>query len=825
MQNSIKRMTREKDTLRVKMYGVPVKEFREILNILKITPGAIIDYGSGSNDWLVPYTEKNEEMLVFYGFPPIKKIVRKEGRPWRNIDLPAGFDFLRPYQRDGVRFAEWTNGRCLIGDDMGCVDGDAIISINRGGKASKVKLKDAYLRFNNLDKKNYNWSKNIKTNCRCLDEERNLFKLNEVLGIFHKGKKKVLSVSLESGKNIKLTEDHELLTPDNTWKPCGSLVTGDSILINGKNICKHCGGSENIITYKYSKFLGYCKKCMYTHFRKNCEYSDQIKRRKGKDGYIYLTGKPTEHHHRKSSSGVLEHIVIMEEYLGRKIVFGEEEVHHINGIRDDNRIENLQVLSISDHKKTHEIYSHFGNYIHKSGKKIITIPKIDKIVSIEYLNTEIDVYDIAMKEPNHNFIANGVVVHNCGKTVQALAYLKMHSDKLPVLIVVKASTKLQWEQEIYRFHPGQSVTVLNGKTPYPIDGDKIYVINWDILTYWKDELKKHNWKVTIADEIQVLAKGQSVKRVKAFANLVKKIPHIIALSGTPIKAYLWQFYTILHILDSKSFPDRTSFYIRYCGMSPVDSEPPLDKINNLDELQALLKNVMIRRTKGKVLKELPEKVRTVIPLYIENIKKYKEAEEALLPNIHKASKKTFDHLKWSAFEVKKEAAVKWIQDFLTSTDEKICVFGYHREVLEFLYDKFKTQSVLYYGGVTQSKKNKMIKQFQNDKNCRLFFGNILSAGVGVDGLQKVCSTMIIIEFSWSPADHDQVEDRLHRFGQASQTMIYYLVAPQTVESHIMYLLDEKRKIVKTILDGEKPGENELLQGLIRRYQHIEKTRD
>ena len=47
-----------------------------------------------------------------------------------------------------------------------------------------------------------------------------------------------------------------------------------------------------------------------------------------------------------------EHRLIMEQYLGRKLT-RKEVVHHINGDKSDNRIENLQLMTLSEHSKMH----------------------------------------------------------------------------------------------------------------------------------------------------------------------------------------------------------------------------------------------------------------------------------------------------------------------------------------------------------------------------------------------------------------------------------------------------------------------------------------
>lgn len=72
-----------------------------------------------------------------------------------------------------------------------------------------------------------------------------------------------------------------------------------------------------------------------------------------KNGFWYENGYKVLY--LKGDKSIKEHIDIMQKHIGRELRVGEQ-VHHINFVRDDNRLENLQLMTRGEHSKLHREY-------------------------------------------------------------------------------------------------------------------------------------------------------------------------------------------------------------------------------------------------------------------------------------------------------------------------------------------------------------------------------------------------------------------------------------------------------------------------------------
>ena len=410
-----------------------------------------------------------------------------------------------------------------------------------------------------------------------------------------------------------------------------------------------------------------------------------------------------------------------------------------------------------------------------------------------------------------------------GKTLQSLAWLA-YNRSFPALIVVNSPTKLQWKQEYKRWLklvagcPTRAI-VLKGQTPYNIESGVTCIINWDILSYWQSKLSKMGFRCLIGDEAQAIGNPTS-KRAKAFRKLAKVIPEVIVMSGTPARSRPAQFWTMMSCVDEKLFPDYQAYLWRYCNPSYTPFGWKFDGAKNTKELHSLLTMISLRRTKDEVMKFLPPKTVNVIPLEVDEsgVKNLAaEMDSIVALSSKQEQRERVAELIRSAYVLKEKSLIEWVKNFLDTSNEKLLLFGWHRDVVEMLFDSLQDYNpALIYGGTNLQEREVQKKKFLENDSCRVIIGNIQSLGTGVDGLQKVCCNVAFAEMSYTPTDMNQATDRLHRGGQDRPVNVFYLIAPGTVDSDIMESLDERSKMLAGVLDGKEVAQCDLLEEILAR---------
>lgn len=292
----------------------------------------------------------------------------KGGNPYLRYDKPIEITKvptraeIRQHQINLFNFTMMRR-HCILAAEMGCIQKDMIVSVNVGGATQKMTMHELYNKW----KSGWQYRDDIKVRSY---SGQHLY-LNQLKDVIYSGVKSLVKITLASGKFLVCTPDHEILTDDG-FVPAEKLSLNSVVMTNGKWI--------------------------------------------DKDGYVRVGGLKNIHP-RWTTGGVYEHILVMEKKVGRYIG-PDEVVHHENGNRSDNRIENLVLLSgQAEHGAVHglENWKNFGTGDLKARE--------DQIVSIEPCESDLT-FDLVVAEPNRNFVANGFIVHNCGKTLTAIEVME-----------------------------------------------------------------------------------------------------------------------------------------------------------------------------------------------------------------------------------------------------------------------------------------------------------------------------------------------------------------------------------------------------------------
>lgn len=432
---------------------------------------------------------------------------------------------------------------------------------------------------------------------------------------------------------------------------------------------------------------------------------------------------------------------------------------------------------------------------------------------------------------NHGNHINGSSV-GTGKSLCSVLYAEM-LDLFPCMIVCPASVKSGWLREWKETNPNRRVSIISTSSPPEDFEADVIVINYDILgkrvtkengktslEIRLDGMKKKSFSLVIADEIHFLKNRKSI-RSKSFKKLIHKVPSVIGLTGTLIMNRPAELLNILMLIERiKEIAPNDQyhhyFFERYCNMKETNFGLDISGASNIKELNRLLKECCyFQVSKRDALKELPPISENVVECEITNKRAYKKAKDDLLQfiedkfkdeeKVEKAARAEFlvklSTLKQLSLEGKEKFIKKWVEEWMEANEEeKLLVFASQSTILTKIAEEFK-EGLLITGGTTTKKRDEILQKFFSQKESRVLFANIGCLGTGVDGLQKVCSNMAILELPPRPSDLVQVIGRLERSGQENPVTIQYLLSPETIDRDLWEMLKGKKDVTDMLNKG------------------------
>ena len=315
----------------------------------------------------------------------------------------------------------------IVDGQEGCLSGDTEIQISKGKLSKRYTIQWLYNQFNNNpDKLKYFKQMDLTTPLFCRSYNGKDIKLHKINDVLYSGKKIIYKLTLENDLNIKATKEHKFLTKDG-WKELKDLNLGIDELM-----CDTLKAEKS--NRKTIKLYDILLRVKYHPFGKNrIEVHRLIY-----EAYL-------------NNLDFLEYIDILlnepEKAKTLKFITPKKyHIHHIDGNHYNNSKDNLKLILISEHLKYHSNNS-YKNFSQGT-------PKFSKVKKIEFIG-ESDTYDIICEEPHHNFVANGIIVHNSGKSVfaQQMA-LYLDNDFIMSRIVFTPS---EFEKKVKEAKKGQAI--------------------------------------------------------------------------------------------------------------------------------------------------------------------------------------------------------------------------------------------------------------------------------------------------------------------------------------------------------------------------------
>jgi SWI/SNF-related matrix-associated actin-dependent regulator 1 of chromatin subfamily A len=409
-----------------------------------------------------------------------------------------------------------------------------------------------------------------------------------------------------------------------------------------------------------------------------------------------------------------------------------------------------------------------------------------------------------------------------GKTIQTIGVLNLCPEIRNVLIICPASVKFVWARELAKWSLHSREVSVAGTRGFALSSE-IVLVNYDLLRKYLVPLKERVWDLVILDEAQMI-KTPAAQRSKAARALAASAKRRILLTGTPIMDRPAELWSLLQLIDAKTWGPFFPFARRYCAAQKTAFGWDFSGASHLDELSVRLRSsgYYLRRTKADVLPQLPKVIRQVVPLDVDTSPLLEELTEALAEQLHfDPADPPFDIdpttipfelvsvIRHETGVLKVGAAIEFICEQMEGSDEKAIVFAHHKDVLMSLAAGLPG-SVKVTGESSMKNRQLAVDEFQNDPSIKYFVASMTAMGLGIT--LTAASRVFFAEADWTPSVMEQAESRCHRIGQdAASVLVQCLVIHDTIDERIMNILVAKMGVIGAVLgthEGDSVPENE-----------------
>lgn len=400
-----------------------------------------------------------------------------------------------------------------------------------------------------------------------------------------------------------------------------------------------------------------------------------------------------------------------------------------------------------------------------------------------------------------------------GKTLQIIAVLLEHAGNGPSLVVAPSSVCGNWRRELHRFAPTLNPILVQESPESLVTAAprQVLISSYGYLLFHEKDFTGIDWNGLVLDEAQSI-KNDASRR----AHVVKRFhaKFRIAATGTPVENRLGDLWSLFDFLNPGLLGPAASFLKRLAPDGKASSA-----------LKRMVKPLILRRLKGDVLDDLPEKTEVTLPIELgpDERSAYEGCRLHALSSLKEGNgdkersrisilaeltrlRRFCCHPSLvlgsdSSIPSAKMDALEELLEKLRQGRHRALVFSQFTDYLAIVRQMLDRNgwNYKYLDGTTPTlEREHLVNDFQNG-NGDFFLISLKAGGTGLN--LTSANYVILLDPWWNPAVENQAADRAHRIGQTQPVTIYRLVASDTVEERVIELHQEKNALAADILDG------------------------